>query len=154
MREDSRIALSDFKVDFEGIENASALLGGASLHVKPGDSEKTGSVYRLSDIIKHERELREGLRIVVSADRKSSLKVGSPLYYRQIPIGDVEQFRLSDNATQVEFSLYIEPCYAHLIRSDSRFYNAAALGMEIGLGGLKVKTETLETMIAGSYNFV
>ncbi len=141
MREDSRIALSDFKV--------AALLGGASLHVKPGDSEKAGSIYRLSDIMTHERELREGLRIVVSADRKSSLKVGSPLYYRQIPIGDVEQFRLSDNATQVEFSLYIEPCYAHLIRSDSRFYNAAALGMEIGLGGVKVKTETLETMIAG-----
>ncbi len=149
MREDTRVALSDFKIGLEGVENPSALLGGAALHVTPGHSEKEGSLYRLSDILTYENELREGLRIVVSADRKSSLKVGSPLYYRQIPIGDVEQFRLSDNATQVEFSLYIQPCYAHLVRSNSRFYNASALGMELGLGGLKVKTETLETMMSG-----
>ncbi|MEA1919826.1 MAG: MlaD family protein [Campylobacterota bacterium] len=149
MREDSLISLSKFELGLEGVKNAGAIISGPSLHVRLGRSEVLGKSFILKDIISHENQLREGLRIVLSADRRSSLKVGSPLLYRQVKIGDVEQFRLSDNATQVEFSLFIEPCYAHLVRQNSRFYNASALGVEIGLGGVKVKTETLETMMGG-----
>lgn len=149
MRRDSLISLSTFEVGMEGVKNASSLISGPSLHVSAGHSSELGTHYRLKNIISHQNALRDGLRIVVSADRKSSLKVGSPVLFRQIKIGDVEEFRLSDNATQVEFSLFIKPCYAHLVRKNSRFYNASALGVEVGLGGIKVKTETLETMIGG-----
>jgi paraquat-inducible protein B len=149
MRKDSLISLSTFELGLEGVKNAASLISGPSLHVSLGRSSELGTQYLLNNILLHQNSLREGLRIVVSADRKSSLKVGSPVLFRQIKIGDVEEFRLSDNATQVEFSLFIEPCYAHLVRGNSRFYNASALGVEIGLGGVKVKTETLQTMIEG-----
>jgi len=149
MRKDALISLSTFEIGMQGVKNATSLISGPSLHVSMGHSSELGTHYRLKNIVSHQNALREGLRIVVSADRKSSLKIGSPVMYRQIKIGDVEEFRLSDNATQVEFSLFIEPCYAHLVRKNSRFYNASALGVEIGLGGVKVKTETLETMIGG-----
>jgi paraquat-inducible protein B len=149
MREDALISLAKFKFGLDGIKNAKSAIFGPSLHVSPGKSEKLGSVYHLGDIITHKNQLREGLRVVVSADRRGSLKVGSPLTYRQIKIGDIEEYRLSDNATQVELLVYIEPCYAYLIRENSIFYNATALGMEVGLSGVKVKTETLETMISG-----
>ncbi len=149
MREDTLISLTKFKIGLDGVKNAKSLILGPSLHVSLGKSKKPGKFYHLKNILTHENQLREGLRVVVSADKKSSLKIGSPLTYRQVKIGDIEQYRLSDNATQVELSVYIKPCYAHLIRENSIFYNATALGLEVGLGGVKVKTETLETMLSG-----
>ncbi len=149
MREDTLISLAKFKIGLDGVENTKSLFMGASLHVTPGKSKKIGKIYYLKDIVKHENQLRKGLRVVVSADRRGSLKVGSPLTYRQIKIGDIEDYRLSDNATHVELLVYIEPCYAHLIRNNSIFYNASALGMDISLTGVKVKTETVETMLSG-----
>jgi paraquat-inducible protein B len=149
MREDSIISLAKFKLSLDGVKNAKSAIFGPSLHVREGNSQELGKTYYLRDILTYENQLRKGLRVVVSADRRSSLKVGSKLTYRQVVIGDVEEYRLSDNATQVELSLYIEPCYAHLIRENSIFYNATALGVEVGLSGVKVKTETIETMISG-----
>ncbi len=149
MSADAIISLEDFSIDMNGVKNAATLVSGPSLHVTPGSLKQLGNTYTLKNIICYQNQLRKGLRIVVSADRRSSLKVGSPLFYRQVQIGDVEEVRLSDNATQVEFSLFIEPCYAHLIRENSLFYNASALGMELSLTGVKINTETVETMIAG-----
>jgi len=149
MVKDALISLSNFELSFEGVKNPEAIIGGPSLHVKAGTSKVLAKDYILKDILSHENQLREGLRIAVSASRRSSLKVGSAVLYRQIKIGDIEEYRLSDNSRRVEFSLFIEPCYAHLIRKNSRFYNASALGVEIGLSGIKVTTETVETMISG-----
>ncbi|MEA3522568.1 MAG: MlaD family protein, partial [Campylobacterota bacterium] len=149
MRADSVISISKFKLGLDGVKNADAIISGPSLHVSFGTSKLLGKHYILKNILSHKNQLREGLRVAVSAARRSSLKVGSPVLYRQIQIGDIEEYRLSDDATQVEFSLFIDPCYAHLVRNNSYFYNASAIGIDIDLGGIKVKTETLETMMAG-----
>jgi paraquat-inducible protein B len=149
MVKDTLISLSNFELSLEGVKNPEAIIGGASLHVKAGVSKVLEKDFMLKDILSHENQLREGLRIAVSASRRSSLKVGTPILYRQIKIGDIEEYRLSDDSRHIEFSLFIEPCYAHLVRKNSRFYNASALGLEINLSGIKVKTETVETMING-----
>ena len=149
MTKDALISLSNFKLSLDGIKNPEAIISGPSLHVSTGSSTTLGKNYILKDIISHENQLREGLRIAVSASRKSSLKIGSPVLYRQVKIGDIEEYRLSDDSKYVEFLLYIKPCYAHLVRKNSHFYNASALGVEISLSGIKVKTETVETMMSG-----
>ncbi|MBN2895006.1 MAG: MCE family protein [Campylobacterales bacterium] len=150
MREDTIISLGAFGFSLEqGLQNPSALISGESLHVSPGSAVKQGSYYRLKDADALAKIERKGLRLVLSAPRRGSLKEGSPLFYRQIKIGDVESFRLSDDMTQVEFLVYIDPCYAHIVREHSRFYQTSALGVELGFSGLKIRTETLETMMSG-----
>ncbi len=150
MREDTLVSLDSFGFSLEkGLQNPSALIAGDSLHVTPGSASKRGSIYRLKDASHLAKIERQGLRVVLSSDRLSSLKIGSPLFYRQVKIGDIESYRLSDDMTQVELLVYIDPCYAHVVRENSHFYNTSALGMELGFSGLKIRTETLETMMSG-----
>ncbi len=48
----------------------------------------------------------------------------------------------------------IEPRYAPLVRSGSRFWNASGIGVDAGLfKGLKVRTESLEALIEGGIAF-
>lgn len=41
------------------------------------------------------------------------------------------------------------PSYAHLVRANAKFYNATAFGMDVSLFGVKLRTETLKTMVSG-----
>ncbi len=108
----------------------------------------------LDEILKEERFNENGLRIVVLAKSKSSLKENSPIFYRQLQIGVVEKYNLAKDGTSVELQLYIDEKFKHLVRENSIFYNATAFGMEISLLGVKVTTETLETLLAGGISLV
>jgi paraquat-inducible protein B len=148
LRPDSKIWLKTFQADLEGVKNTDTLLKGPALVITPGRAEGREHSFLLSSPPPPTYG-KPGLRVTLEGDRLSSLSPGAPVYYRQVPIGSVESYRLSDDGKYVRIGIYIEPRYAHLVRQKSRFYIAGALGMDVGLTGIKIKTETLETLIRG-----
>ncbi len=146
---DSWFWLETFHAGIDGVENVSAAISGPAIALRPGLAGKRSDTFALRASAPAPTYGRAGLRIRLYADRKSSLKVGSPLLYRQVKIGQVESWQLSGDGTAVELTVFVEPQYAHMVRANAKFYNATAFGMEVNLAGVKVKTETLETMIHG-----
>ncbi|WP_353662150.1 MlaD family protein [Hydrogenimonas sp. SS33] len=149
LHSDSIVWLKSFKIGLEGVENVGNAVTGPALALTPGRAKDRTASFVLSQNPPPPTYGKTGLRIVVQGDRRSSLDVGSPVYYRQVPIGKVESWVLSEDATHVDFTLFIEPRYAHLVREKAKFYIAGAFGMEVNLMGVKIKTETLKTMISG-----
>lgn len=141
--------LERFQLSLSGVKNAVSVLKGPFIVIKPGDSNESSEAYFLmpKSPIPHLQE--KGLRVVVQANRLGGLKAGAPVYYRQIKIGSVIQHRLSSDATSVGIEIFIEPCFAHLIRENSYFYNTSGIGMEVSLLGAKVKTESIESILSG-----
>src|SRR5690606_12120886 len=96
----------------------------------------------------------DGLRLVLSAARRGSIKPGGLVSYREIPVGKVTSFELGPTSDGVLIHVLIGPRYAPLVRSGSRFWNASGIGVEAGLfKGVKVRTESLEALIAGGIAF-
>ncbi|WP_201352774.1 MlaD family protein [Hydrogenimonas urashimensis] len=149
LRSDSVIWLKTFQMDLNGVSNIGSAVSGPALALTPGVANDRSASFILSETAPPPTYGKTGLRIIVEGDRRSSLDVGSPLYYRQVPIGKVESWVLSDDATHVDITLFIEPRYAHLVRKNSKFYMAGAFGMDVSLLGVKIRTETLKTMISG-----
>lgn len=149
LHEDSIFWLKAFKTDLTGIKNIANAIGGPAIVLTPGRSKARAYSFKLADNPPPPTYDKPGLRIVLAGDRRSSLEVGSPILYRQVPIGNVESWVLSDDGRSVEITAYIEPRYAHLVRQNAKFYIAGALGMDVSLMGVKVHTETLKTMISG-----
>lgn len=90
------------------------------------------------------------MSLVLSAARRGSLKPGVPVTYREITVGKVTGYELGQTADRVLVHILIEPKYAPLVRSGSRFWNTSGVGFDIGLfNGLTVRTESLETAIQG-----
>lgn len=148
LRRDSWLWLESFGIDAAGVHNARAAVTGPTLQLLPGSETQTADRFVLALDAPPPTFGKAGLRVVLEAGR-SSLSVGSELHYRQIPIGQVESYRLADDGSYVDVVCFIAPQYAHLVRTNTRFYNASAIGMEVNLGGLKVKTESLDTMLRG-----
>lgn len=90
-----------------------------------------------------------GLHITLQAARLGSIGVGTPVLLRQIQIGSVQTTAMSADGRQVEIGMHIQPEYEHMVRRNSRFWNASGLQMELGLGGVRLETESLASMMAG-----
>lgn len=95
-----------------------------------------------------------GLSLTLSAARRGSLKEGVPVTYREVTVGKVTGYELGATADRVLIHILIEPRYASLVHTGSRFWNTSGFGVDFGLfKGATVRTESLETLIQGGIAF-
>lgn len=154
LKEDSVLYTQSLSVGVDGIKNLNTIIGGTNIAIIEGISKKRSSNFALKKEAPPLTFNKKGLRLILKGDRKSSLDVGTYVYYRQFKIGQVEEVKLADDSKSVDFLIYVEPCFAYLVKDSSLFYNAGALGMEVSLTGIKVQTQTVETMVEGGIYLV
>jgi paraquat-inducible protein B len=141
-------------VDVDQVKNIETLFGGSYLAVQTTDGGHYADHFNVSEITPPKTLNEPGLRLKVTTDRLGSLGVDSPLFYRQMPIGSIESYQLKADGTGIEMVVYVDPCYAYVIHTDSKFYMAGAIGVDVSLFGVKIETETITTMIRGGINVV
>ncbi|MEM1157533.1 MAG: MlaD family protein [Verrucomicrobiota bacterium] len=96
----------------------------------------------------------QGLRLVLQMSRLGKVSVGSPVYYRGIQVGQIEETRLADDATSVELDTVIYTPYAPLVSEQTRFWNASGIETSISLlGGLRMETTSFDGVLEGAIAF-
>ena len=96
--------------------------------------------------------LREdkGLKVVLLSRHLKSLKPTSPVYYRGIEIGAVQQTQLGADATEAQVHVLIKQRYANLVRDGAKFWNVSGVDANIGLfSGVEINIESLPALMAG-----
>jgi len=95
-----------------------------------------------------------GLEITLRSPRLGSVSEGSPVLFREMKVGTVTGVVLAPDARSIEIQVRIEPQHAHLVRTNTRFWNASGIGLDMGLlGGVQLKAESLEAVISGGIAF-
>jgi len=82
-----------------------------------------------------------------------SLSISAPVYYRQIQVGEVLRYGLSDDQSFVEVDIFVEAPHDQLVRQNTRFWNVSGLGIELGGDGMKVDMASLASLVAGGVAF-
>jgi len=82
-----------------------------------------------------------------------SLSISAPVYYRQIQVGEVLRYSLSDDQTFVEVDIFVEAPHDQLVKQSSRFWNVSGLGVELGSDGVKVDMASLTSLVVGGVAF-
>ncbi len=140
------------EVGIGNITGLGTVITGPHIEVLPGTGESASEFAGLeSSPVALERK---GLRIVLRSGRLGSLKPGSPVYYRGIEVGAVQDSQLSANAAAVDIHVYIRQRYASLVRSGSKFWNVGGAEVSAGLfRGVEIKVESLRSLVAGGIAF-
>jgi paraquat-inducible protein B len=95
-----------------------------------------------------------GLRIVLKAERPVSVRPNSPVYFRGVEVGTVQEIDLSSNATAAEIHVIVWQRYAALVRTGSAFWNASGISVRGGLfKGMEVDFESLRALVSGGIEF-
>ncbi len=139
-------------IRLSGIDHPAGILTGNYIEALSGDGPATFSFNGSSKAPAFQN--KTGLNLVIHAPSLGSLFKGSPIFYRQVPVGSVTGYDLTNNGQNVEIYINIKPEYALFVRSDSLFRNISGVKMDISLfGGINVKADSLETIIGGGLSF-
>ncbi|WP_226668092.1 PqiB family protein [Microbulbifer aggregans] len=139
------------QVSLTGVRGLETLVSGNYIAVDPGSGEPQKHFIAVSEPPVYVRG--DGLRVKVTSPRLGSLNRGSPVYYRQLEVGQVENYRLSEDDSKVEVELFIRREYADLVHRGSKFWNASGISVQGGISGVNVELESLASLIAGGVSF-
>ncbi|HYQ39134.1 MAG TPA: MlaD family protein, partial [Pseudomonas sp.] len=140
------------RVSLAGVTGLETLVSGIYIAIDPVKGEPAHEFKALAEPPALSEKL-PGLHITVRADRLGSIEQGSPVFYRQIQVGQVKGYRLGADERSVEIQVYIEPAYAHLVRKHTRFWNASGVSFSGGLSGFKLRAESLVSIATGGIAF-
>lgn len=115
LRSGTRFWLVKPSVTLAGITGLETLVSGNYIGMSPADGEPTKRFVALAEEPPMS-DSRIGLHLTLKAERLGSLNRGSPVFYRQIQVGQVKNYVLAEDDSTVEVQLYIQPGYAHLVR--------------------------------------
>ena len=151
--DDTRFWVERPRVGLGGISGISTLLSGAYLGVDIGNStnKKTEFVgLEKPPAIAHDLK---GRRFILHTTDASSLTVGSPAYFRKMPVGRITAAELDANGKGVTIQVFINAPYDKFVGTNTRFWNASGVDLTLNAAGLKVSTQSVATVLAGGIAF-
>ncbi len=137
------------QISLAGVSGLETVLGGDYIAFEPED---TGESTRHFIVLKSAPPVGEddpGVRVTLKADKLGSVSAGTQLFYRQIPIGEVRYFKLSQDSKNVEINAIIDEQYANLVNESTVFWNSGGIQMKGSLSGFEIHTESLSAILAG-----
>lgn len=152
MVKDAKFWVVEPRISLSGISGLSTLLSGNYIGFEAGKSDQDERDFIGLDEpppITNQR----GRRFVLKANSLGSLGVGSPVYYRQLSVGEVAAYNLAADGKSVEITVFINSPYDKYVTPETRFWNASGVNVTVGADGVDVQTESLAALIAGGLAF-
>ncbi|GJM22248.1 MAG: hypothetical protein DHS20C15_21630 [Planctomycetota bacterium] len=147
-RQGSRFWIEHPRLELDGLRGLDTLLGGAYLAVQPGAGPAMRSFVGLSEAPLDEAR-QPGVDITLEAERRGSLRAGSPVTYRRITVGRVLSVGLASDGRRVEATARVLQPFAELVRENTRFWDTSGVQFELGISGMDLKLDTLESLLRG-----
>ena len=153
LRKDSQFWVVRPRIGASGISGLGTLLSGAYIELSPGNGS-TGH--------HHFKGLNEppltpantpGLHVTLVASDQTSLNSGEPVLYRGFEVGRVEKTAFDTQKRQVRFSLFINAPYNDLITENTRFWNASGIAVKMDAQGVRLNSESVESLLIGGVSF-
>ncbi|MGO8858858.1 MAG: intermembrane transport protein PqiB [Steroidobacteraceae bacterium] len=94
-----------------------------------------------------------GREFVLHADDIGSLSVGSAVFYRHMAAGQVVAYSLDPGGASVTIKIFIYKPYDAFVTRATRFWQASGIDMSIGSEGVKLRTESLTSILEGGIAF-
>lgn len=94
-----------------------------------------------------------GRVFALRADRLGSLDVGSPVYFRQIKVGQVVAYDLEEGGRTVLVKAFVHAPHDARVRAGTRFWNVSGVGVSVDANGLQVRAESLLSLVLGGVAF-
>lgn len=94
-----------------------------------------------------------GRHFVLHAENLGSLDIGSPVYYRQIRVGQVVSYNFDQQGRAVGIKIFVEAPHHLWVTKNTAFWNASGVDLTLNAQGLKVDTQSMVSILTGGIAF-
>jgi len=135
------------------VTGLSTLLSGAYIGIDPVTEGKRARHFEGLETPPVVTTGQPGRHFLLKADRRGSLDVGAPVYYRQIRVGEVVAYDVGEDADSIDFKVFVHAPYDQKVRENTRFWNASGVDVSVTAQGVNVETESLTSILIGGIAF-
>ena len=94
-----------------------------------------------------------GLRLVLTSNTGSAVSAGTPLYYKQVQVGQVESREISSDGQFISYGVFIKAPFDRLVNSQTRFWQMGSFSVDFDAGGISLDMEPLAVLLSGGIAF-
>jgi paraquat-inducible protein B len=135
-----------------GVSGLGTLVSGAHVELdpQPGEPARTFVGLEIPPVLTSNIP---GRKFLLRAAKRGSVSRGSAIYFRGIEVGEILGYELGEDNREVFMHAFIRDPHTQLVRKASRFWNASGVDVEVGADGLRVNTESLQSLLTGGVAF-
>ncbi|MDR1936321.1 MAG: MlaD family protein [Candidatus Accumulibacter sp.] len=152
-RADTRFWVVRPRIGAGGISGVDTLLSGAYIGVDRGSSATTSRSFTGLEAPPTVAGDTPGRSFALRAADLGSLDIGSPVYYRRVQVGRVASYRLDEDGKNVRLQIFVDAPYDRFVTTSTRFWNASGVDVSLGAEGLKLKAQSIATIVSGGIAF-
>lgn len=149
----TRFAIIAPHVGVGGISGLSTIVSGSYIEMYPGKpGEPKRDFVGLDEPPVLPPDTR-GRSFTLLANDLGSLTRGSPISYRGVTIGEVEDYALRPGNQGVTVTAFIRSPHEDLVHPETRFWNAGGVDLTLGSQGLRIRANSWEQLLSGGIAF-
>lgn len=153
LTENTRFWVVRPRVTASGVSGLGTIFSGAYIGMDPAKEGQPARKFEGLETPPVVTRDMPGRDFILRATALGSLDIGSPVYYRQIQVGQVTGYELDKEAQSLSIKVFINAPHDALVHKNTRFWNASGFDLKIDAGGLKVNTESLVSIMMGGIAF-
>ncbi len=94
-----------------------------------------------------------GRTFLLKASSIGSISLGSPVFFRDLNVGEVLGWDLQDVATSVTIHAFVRAPFDKYVVDETRFWNASGLSVNLSGAGVQVQLESVKALLLGGVAF-
>ncbi len=135
------------------VSGLETLLSGVYIGVELGHGKKTLNSFTALPEAPLVGQNNSGRFFTLKAKSKGSLVERSPIYFHGFEAGKVVSTHLDGDKKQAEIRVFIESPYDQYVYTNTSFWNVSGVQVDAGANGVKIKTESLVSVLIGGLTF-
>lgn len=149
----SRFWIVRARVSTSGVSGLGTLLSGVYISMDPGDPGKSSRTFSGLESPPIVTSQQDGQLFTLKAEKLGSMSAGSPVYFRQIPVGEVAGYSLEKEGRSVSIKVFIRAPYDQLVHKDTRFWNVGGVDVTFDANGVRMSTDSMLDLLLGGVAF-
>ncbi len=151
--QDTRFWVVRPQISAAGITGLGTLVSGAYISVDVGRSATGSKRFVGLEVPPIVTADLPGRQYVLLTDDLGSLSIGSLVFYRHMVAGQVVGYELNPGGNGVTLKVFINAPFDSYVTAGTRFWQASGIDMSINSDGVKLRTESLTSILQGGVAF-
>ncbi len=151
--EDTRFWVVRPRISAAGVTGLGTLVSGAYISVDVGQAATRSKYFVGLEVPPIVTADLPGREFVLNTEDLGSLNIGSLVFYRHIIAGQVVGYAMNPGGNGVTLTIFINAPFDSYVTGATRFWQASGIDMSINSDGVKLRTESLTSILQGGIAF-
>jgi paraquat-inducible protein B len=141
------------QINLTGLSNAKTLLTGSYISIRPSLAGNASNEFKVFNSKPPYKYTEPGLHLMLTSSDRSSLRVGSNVYYKQLVVGNIQAIETTAPERHL-IHIHVQPKFSHYVNNSSRFYNNSGVKISANLLGVDIQAQSLQSILTGGIAFI